>query len=102
MVHRGAWHPDMTDFADLPSDDQQAIGKTLLTLLTSPRDRDAEALRGLFADDNFNRGEPEGPPETSFRVLSPEVVLVSAHLRIKGQGPVGGGTLDRDNEKMSR
>jgi hypothetical protein len=41
-------------------------------------------LRGLFADDNFNRGEPEGPPETSFRVLTPEVVLVSAHLRIKG------------------
>ncbi|MFY9766940.1 MAG: hypothetical protein WAK42_18505, partial [Mycobacterium sp.] len=34
---------------------------------------------------------------TSFRVLTPEVVLVSAHLRIKGQGLVGGGTLDRDN-----
>jgi hypothetical protein len=28
-------------------------------------------------------------------VLTPEVVLVSAHLRIKGQGVVG--TLDRDN-----
>ena len=115
----------MTEFSSLPSDDQQAIGKTLLTLLSSFRDRDAEALqtvysgdadwfnafgtvkrgredivdylRGLFADDNFNRGEPEGPPETSFRVLTPEVVLVSAHLRIKGQGLVGGGTLDRDN-----
>lgn len=115
----------MTDFADLPPHDQQAIGKTLLTLLKGFGDRDAEALhaaysddadwvnafgtvkrgskeivdylRGLFADDNFNRGEPEGPPETSFRVLTPEVVLVSAHLRIKGQGVVGGGTLDRDN-----
>ena len=115
----------MTDFADLPPHDQQAIGKTLLTLLKAFRDRDAEALhavysddadwvnafgtvkrgredildylRGLFADDNFNRGEPEGPPETSFRVLTPEVVLVSAHLRIKGQRLVGGGTLDRDN-----
>jgi len=115
----------MTDFSGLSSDDQQAIGKTLLTLLTSFRDRDAEALhtvysddadwvnafgtvkrgreeivdylRGLFADDNFNRGEPEGPPETSSRVLTSEVVLVSAHLRIKGQGLVGGGTLDRDN-----
>jgi uncharacterized protein (TIGR02246 family) len=115
----------MTDFSDLPTDDQQAIGKTLLTLLKAFRDRDAEALhtvysddadwvnafgtvkrgredildylRGLFADDNFNRGEPEGPPVTSFRVLTPEVVLVSAHLRIKGQGLVGGGTLDRDN-----
>lgn len=28
---------------------------------------------------------------------TPEVVLVSAHLRIKGQGLVGGATLDRDN-----
>jgi uncharacterized protein (TIGR02246 family) len=115
----------MTDFSDLPPDDQQAIGKTLLTLLASFRNRDAEALHavysddadwvnafgtvkrgreaivgyltGLFADDNFNRGQPEGPPETSFRALTPEVVLVSAHLRIKGQGVVGGGTLDRDN-----
>ena len=115
----------MTDFAELPPDDQQAIGKTLLTLLKGFGDRDAEALhavysddadwvnafgtvkrgskeivdylRGLFADDNFNRGEPEGPPETSFRVLTPDVVLVSAHLRIKGQGLVDGGTLDRDN-----
>lgn len=115
----------MTDFSDLPPDDQREIGKALLTLLTSFRNRDAEALRtvysddadwvnafgtvkrgreeivsyltGLFADDNFNRGEPEGPPETSFRVLTPEVVLVSAHLRIKGQGLVGGGTVDRDN-----
>ena len=80
----------MTDFSDLPPDDQQAIGKTLLTLLAGFRDRDAEALqavysddadwvnafgtvkrgreeivdylRGLFADDNFNRGEPEGRP----------------------------------------
>jgi uncharacterized protein (TIGR02246 family) len=104
----------MTDFSDLPPDDQQAIGKTLLTLLASFRSRDAEALHavysddadwvnafgtikrgreaivgyltGLFADDNFNRGQPEGPPEASFRVLTPEVVLVSAHLRIKGQG----------------
>src|ERR1700758_1929283 len=115
----------MTEFSDLPADDQQAIGKTLLTLLKGFRGRDAEALhtvysddadwvnafgtvkrgraeivdylRGLFADDNFNRGEPEGPPETSFRVLTPEIVLVSAHLRIKIQGLVGGGTLDRDN-----
>jgi uncharacterized protein (TIGR02246 family) len=115
----------MADFSDLPPDDQQAIGKTLPTLLTGFRDRDGEALRavysddadwvnafgtvkrgreeivdylrGLFVDDNFHRGEPEGPPETSFRVLTPEVLLVSAHLRIKGQGLVGGGTLDRDN-----
>ena len=30
-------------------------------------------------------------------MLTPEVVLVSAHLQVKGQGLVGGGTLDRDN-----
>jgi uncharacterized protein (TIGR02246 family) len=115
----------VANISDLPSDDQQAIGKTLLTLLAGFQNRDAQALRavysedadwvnafgtvkrgreaivayltGLFADDNFNRGEPDGPPETSFRVLSPDVVLVSAHLRIKGQGLLGGGTLDRDN-----
>ena len=56
-----------------------------------------EYLRGLFGDDNLNRGELAGPPETGFRVLTPEVVLVSAHLQVKGQGLVGGATLDRDN-----
>ena len=115
----------MTNFSELPAADQEAIGKTLLTLLKSFDKRDAEPLRdvyaadadwvnafgtvkrgrdeiveyltGLFQDENFNRGELAGPPETSFRVLTPEVVLVSAHLRVKGQGLVGGGTLDRDN-----
>jgi uncharacterized protein (TIGR02246 family) len=115
----------VTDFSALPTADQEAIGKTLLTLLTAFDDRDAEPLvavysedadwvnafgtvkrrrddiveylRGLFSDENFNRGELTGPPETSFRVLTPDVVLVSAHLRVKGQGVVGGGTLDRDN-----
>jgi uncharacterized protein (TIGR02246 family) len=115
----------MTNFSELPVGDQEAIGKTLLTLLKAFDDRNAEPLlgvysddadwvnafgtvkrgrneiveylRGLFADDNFNRGELTGPPETSFRVLTPEVVLVSAHLQVKGQGLVGGGTMDRDN-----
>ena len=115
----------MTIFSELPPADQEAIGKTLLTLLKSFDDRDAKPLRGvysedadwvnafgtvkrgrdeivdyltgLFADDYFNRGELVGAPETSFRVLTPEAVLVSAHLKVKGQGLVGGGTLDRDN-----
>jgi uncharacterized protein (TIGR02246 family) len=115
----------MPNFSELPPEDQEAIGRTLLTLLKAFDDRDAdpllgvysddadwvnafgtvkrgrdgivEYLRGLFADDNFNRGELVGAPETSFRVLSPEVVLVSAHLKVKGQGVVGGGTIDRDN-----
>jgi uncharacterized protein (TIGR02246 family) len=118
----------MTNFSDLPPADQEAIGKTLLTLLKAFDDRDAAPLRrvycadadwvnafgtvkrgrdeivdyltGLFGDDNFNRGELAGPPETSFRVLTPEVVLVSAHLVVKGQGLVGGGTLDRDNYSL--
>lgn len=115
----------MMSFSDLAPADQEAIGKTLLTLLKAFDDREAEPLlgvysdnadwvnafgtvkrgrddiveylRGLFADDNFNRGELAGPPETSFKVLTPEVVLVSAYLQVKGQGLVGGGTLDRDN-----
>ncbi len=115
----------MTEFSELPTADQGAIGETLLTLLKAFDDRDAEPLltvysedadwvnafgtvkrgrddiveylRGLFADENFNRGELTGPPETGFRVLTSDVVLVSAHLRVKGQGLVGGGTLDRDN-----
>ena len=118
----------MTNFSDLPPADQEAIGKTLLMLLKAFDDRDAAPLRrvysddadwvnafgtvkrgrdeivdyltGLFRDDNFNRGELAGPPETSFRVLTPEVVLVSAHLIVKGQGLVGGGTLDRDNYSL--
>ncbi|HSS24138.1 MAG TPA: DUF4440 domain-containing protein [Mycobacterium sp.] len=115
----------MISFSELPPADQEAIGNTLLTLLKAFDDRDAEPLRGvysddadwvnafgtvkrgrdeivdyligLFGDDNFNRGEVAGPPDTSFRVLAPDVVLVSAHLQVKGQGLVGGGTLDRDN-----
>lgn len=86
----------MTDFSELPTADQEAISKTLLTLLKAFDDRDAEPLRnvysedadwvnafgtvkrgrddiveylrGLLNDDNFNRGELSGPPETSFRV----------------------------------
>lgn len=115
----------MAELSGLPPADREAIAKTLLTLLRGFQDRSAEALRavysadadwvnafgtvkrgreeivdylsGLFADENFNRGELTGPPETTFRVLTSEVVLVSAHLKVKGQGLVGGGRLDRDN-----
>jgi uncharacterized protein (TIGR02246 family) len=64
------------------------------------RDDIVEYLRGLFQDDNFNRGERAGPPETSFKVVTAEVVIVSAHLVIKGQGLVGGETMDRDNYSL--
>jgi hypothetical protein len=39
----------MTEFSDLAPDDQQAIGKTLLTLLTGFRNRDADALRAVHS-----------------------------------------------------
>ena len=120
----------MMSFSDLAPADQEAIGKTLLTLLKAFDDREAEPLlgvysdnadwvnafgtvkrgrddiveylRGLFADDNFNRGELAGPPETSFKVLTPEVVLVSAHLQVKGQGLVGGARLTATTSRYAR
>jgi uncharacterized protein (TIGR02246 family) len=114
------------DISSLPQADQDAIGVTLISLLTGFRERDAEKLvgvysadadwvnafgtvkkggeqivqylRGLFSDANFNAGELKAPPETALRVLTPEVVLVSAHLQVEGQKLVGGGEIEvRDN-----
>ena len=115
--------------SSLPQADQDAIGATLLSLMAGFRERDAEKLvgvytadadwvnafgtvkkggaeivaylRGLFSDDNFNAGVLTAPPETSLRVLSPEVVLVSAHLQVQGQKLVGGGEIEvRDNHSL--
>ena len=114
------------EISSLPQVDQDAIGATLISLLTGFRERDAEKLvdvystdadwvnafgtvkkgaeeivaylRGLFADANFNAGELKAPPETALRVLTPEVVLVSARLQVQGQKLVGGGEIEvRDN-----
>jgi uncharacterized protein (TIGR02246 family) len=114
------------ELSDLPQADQDAIGQTLGALLTGFSQRDAdqlvgiysedldwvnafgtalhggptvvEYLRGLFADDNFNAGKLAGPPEVDIRVLTAEVVLVSAHLQVEGQKLVGGGEIEvRDN-----
>ncbi len=41
----------MTSFSELPPADQEAIGKTLLTLLEAFDDRDAEPLLGVYSDD---------------------------------------------------
>jgi uncharacterized protein (TIGR02246 family) len=113
-------------FQSLPQADQDAIGVTLISLMTGFRERDAEKLvgiysddadwvnafgtakkggkeiveylRGLFSDGNFNAGGLKAPPETALRVLTPEVVLVSAHLQVEGQKLVGGGEIEvRDN-----
>ncbi|HEY3843556.1 MAG TPA: SgcJ/EcaC family oxidoreductase [Acidimicrobiales bacterium] len=114
------------EISSLPQADQDAIGVTLISLMTGFRERDAEKLvgiysddadwvnafgtakkggkeiveylRGLFSDGNFNAGGLKAPPETALRVLTPEVVLVSAHLQVEGQKLVGGGEIEvRDN-----
>jgi uncharacterized protein (TIGR02246 family) len=120
---------DSNDISSLPQADQDAIGATLISLVTGFRQRDAEQLvgiytsdadwvnafgtvkkggddiveylRGLFSDDNFNAGTLKAPPETTLRVLTPEVVLVSAHLQVEGQKLVGGGEIEvRDNHSL--
>jgi len=119
----------MDDLSSLPQADQDAIGLTLISLLSGFQERNAdklvnvystdadwvnafgsvkrgadeivEYLRGLFADDNFNSGSLKASPETSFRVLTPEVLLVNAHLQVEGQKLVGGGEIEvRDNHSL--
>jgi uncharacterized protein (TIGR02246 family) len=113
----------------LPELDQEAIALTLTSLLTGFRERnvgklagvysdDADwvnafgsvkhgrqeiisYLRGLFADANFNAGTLKATPESSIRVLTNEVVLVSTHLLIEGQKLLDGGVIDqRDNHSL--
>jgi uncharacterized protein (TIGR02246 family) len=117
---------DSEDISSLPQADQDALAVTLISLMTGFRERDAEKLvgiysadadwvnafgtvkkgsddivaylRGLFSDDNFNAGALKAPPETAIRVLTPDVVVVSAHLQVEGQKLVGGGDIEvRDN-----
>jgi uncharacterized protein (TIGR02246 family) len=119
----------MDELSSLPQADQDAIGVTLMALLSGFQERDADKLanvysadadwvnafgsvkrgsdeivgylRGLFADDNFNAGSLKAPPDTSFRVLNPEVLLVNVHLQIEGQKLVGGGEIEvRDNHSL--
>ncbi len=118
--------PASTNIASLPPADQEAIGETLLNLMTGFQERNVDKLtgvytsdadwvnafgtvkkggpdildylRGLFADNNFNSGTLKAPPDVTIRVLTPDVVLVSAHLQVEGQGLVDGGEIEeRDN-----
>lgn len=58
-------------------------------------------LNGLFADDNFNDGEPVAPPELALRRLDRDHAVVSCHLQVSGQGLVGGGSIAlRDNRSL--
>jgi uncharacterized protein (TIGR02246 family) len=117
------------EITDLPQADQEAIAKTLLNLVAGFRERDAsklvgvysedadwvnafgtvqkggpaivQYLTGLFSDGNFNAGTVKGPPETTIRVVSPDVVVVSAHLVVEGQLLVGGEAMpDRSNYSL--
>ena len=117
---------DFGELTSLPQQDQDAVFTTLGALLEGFQGRDADKLvgiysptadwvnafgttkrggdeivsylRGLFADDNFNAGSLKAPPESSLRVLTRDVILVSTHLRVEGQKLVGGGEIpERDN-----
>lgn len=58
-------------------------------------------LRGLFADANFNDGELVAPPRSTLRRLGETVAVASTHLRIAGEGLVGGGVIAlRDNHSL--
>jgi uncharacterized protein (TIGR02246 family) len=58
-------------------------------------------LRGLFADDNFNQGQPISSPELALRRLDRDHAVVSCHLQVAGQGLVGGGSIAlRDNRSL--
>jgi uncharacterized protein (TIGR02246 family) len=109
--------------------DQEAIGATLVALRTGFQDRDAGKLvavysadadwvnafgsvkkgrdeilaylRGLFSDANFNAGRLRAAPEVVIRVLTSDVVLVSAHLQVEGQKLVDGDEIElRDNYSL--
>jgi uncharacterized protein (TIGR02246 family) len=113
----------------MPAPDAHAIGKTLNMLFTGFTGRDADMLtgvysddadwvnafgsvkrgaseivpylRGLFADQNFNDGKLVAPPQNRLRRITNDVVTVSSHLRIAGQGLVSGGTIPiRDNHSL--
>jgi uncharacterized protein (TIGR02246 family) len=117
------------DLSALSQADQDAIGVTLLSLLSGFRERNADALvdvysdeahwvnafgsvkkggaeivpylRGLFGSDNFNAGTLKAPPDTTIRVLTPEIVLVAAHLVVEGQKTVDGDAIEeRDNYSL--
>jgi uncharacterized protein (TIGR02246 family) len=117
------------ELSSLSQADQEAIGATLVALRTGFQDRDAGKLvavysadadwvnafgsvkkgsdeivaylRGLFADANFNAGTLRAPPEVVIRVLTSDVVLVSAHLQVEGQKLVDGDEIElRDNYSL--
>ena len=118
----------MTDLTALPDADQQAIADTLLTFLTGFKERNADLLadvysddadwmnvfgtvkhgpgdivayhRELFRDERFKRRELVGPPEATFQVVTPDVVVVRAHIIVRDHGTEVGDRLDEDNYSL--
>lgn len=117
------------ELTSLPQADQEAIAATLIALRAGFQERDTDKLVGvysadadwvnafgsvkkgseeilsylgrLFTDANFNAGTLRAPPDVAIRVLTPEVVLVSAHLQVEGQKLVDGGEIElRDNYSL--
>jgi uncharacterized protein (TIGR02246 family) len=114
---------------DMPAADAKAISKTLQTLFIGFTQRNADLLttvyaddvdwvnafgsvkhgrkaviaylHGLFADQNFNDGALMAPPQNHLRRLTDDIVTVSSHLKIAGQGLVDGGSIPvRDNHSL--
>jgi uncharacterized protein (TIGR02246 family) len=113
----------------LATRDQEAITRTLTSLLAGFIERDIDKLtdvysddadwvnafgsvkycrqeilaylRGLFADANFNAGTLKAPPQSGIRVLTNDVVIVSTRLLIEGQKLLDGGVIvERDNHSL--
>ncbi len=120
---------DLDGLDALPEADQLAVFTTLGALLNGFQQRNADVLdavysddadwinafgsvkhgraeivdylRGLFADDNFNDGQLVAAPQSTIRRITDDVVTVSTHLQICGQGLVGGGQIElRDNHSL--
>jgi ketosteroid isomerase-like protein len=91
----------------MPSPDNRAIAETVGHLFSGFIRRDADALLHINADDadwvNAFGSVKRGAAEivSYLRRLTSDVVTVSTHLRIAGQGLVGGGAiLVRDNHSL--
>ncbi len=113
----------------LPDGDQAAVVHTLVRLFGGFQQRDADALvdvysddadwvnafgvvkngsadivdylRGLFADPGFSQGSLVAAPVSVLRRVSDDVVIVSTHLQVVGQGLVDGGNIAlRDNHSL--
>jgi len=115
----------MTDLSALPEADQQAIADTLLGFLQGFKDRNADLLKDVYADDaewmnvfgtvksgaaeivdhlrelfageKFTHRELVGPPAATFQVVTPDVVVVTSHIIFRDRSESGGAVLNDDN-----